>query len=117
MIRSRVIEFLLIWVAPRWGGGGGGWGVKWGFGDDVGMTGTTWGRHGDDGEDGEDTSIMINMLVAICNILRVCVHACVHVHACVCVCTCVRTPPIPQTTHLPPPHNCREPKTPKFNNS
>ena len=33
------------------GGGGGGWWVKWGFGDDVGMTGTMWGWqawHGDD---------------------------------------------------------------------
>ena len=25
------------------GGSGVGWGVKWGFGDDVGMTGTMWG--------------------------------------------------------------------------
>ena len=72
------------------------------------MTGTTWGRrgrHGDDGEDGEDgedISIMINMLVAICNILHVCVHVCMHVCACVCMCTCVGTPPSPQIPHHPP---------------
>ena len=94
-----------------------GGGVKWGFGDDVGMTGMTWGRrgrHGDNREDREDTTIMINMLVAICNFLHVCVHACMHVHVCACMCTCVGTPP---TTHLPSPQSRREPKTPKFNKS
>ena len=36
------------------GGGGGGWGLKWGFGDDVEMTGIMWGQQGQHGEDGED---------------------------------------------------------------
>ena len=73
--------------------------------DDVGMTGTTWGRrrrHGDDGEDGEDTSIMINMLAAICNILHVCVCVCVLVHACTHVWGHSQTPdPPPPTCPFP----------------
>ena len=112
-IPSRVIEFLLIWVVPL-GGGGSGWGVKWGFEDDrdgMGMTGTTWGRWGRNGEDGKDTSIMINMLVAICNILHVCVHACVHVHACAHVWGHPPSPP-PPTCPLP-----RVTGSPKHQNS
>ena len=85
--------------------------------DDVGMTGTTWGRQGrhcDEGEDGEDTSIMINMLVAICNILHVCVCVCacmyMHVHMC-------GDTPIPPD---PPPPTCPRPGatgSPKHQNS
>ena len=47
-------------------------------------------------------------------------YTCVCVHACVCMWgyaphapRCPQTPP----THLPPPQNHREPKTPKFNKS
>ena len=68
--------------------------------DDVGMTGTTMGKRGRHLDDGEDTTIMINMLAAICNFLCVCVNACMHVHVCACVCTCVGTPPYPP--HYPP---------------
>ena len=49
----------------------------------------------DDGDDGEDTTIMINMLVAICNFFTcVCVRTCVG--------TCVRTPPMPPDLPHPP---------------
>ena len=44
------------------------------------------------------------------------VYMCVHVHVCVCVHVCgghPNHPPHPSTT----PQSCREPKTPKFNNS
>ena len=94
-------------VPPGWGWGG--CGVKWGFGDDVGMTGMTWGWWGRHGDDGEDTTILINMLAAICNFL----------HVCACMCTCVGTPPhaTRPPIHLPPPQSHREPKTPKFNKS
>ena len=59
-----LLNFYWFGGSPRWGGGG--CRVKWGFGDDVGMTGMmwgwhdmgmTWGRwrwHGEDGEDRED---------------------------------------------------------------
>ena len=50
---SRFIQVLLnfYWFRGHPGGGGGEWWIKWGFGDDVGMTGTMWGWqrwHGDD---------------------------------------------------------------------
>ena len=38
--------------SPRWGWGCG-W-VKWGFGDDVGMTGMMWGQQGWHGDDRDD---------------------------------------------------------------
>ena len=72
------------------------------------MTGTTWGRqgrHGDDredGEDGEDTSVMINMLAAIYNILYVCLCVCMHVRVCACIAHVLGQSPIPQTPHHPP---------------
>ena len=57
---SRFVHVLLnfYWFgwspSPRWG-------VKWGFGDDVGMTGMMWGWqgwHGDDGDDMGTTGMM-----------------------------------------------------------
>ena len=81
--------------------------------DDVRMTGMTWEWQGWHGEEGEDATIMINMLAAIYNFLRVCVHACIHVHVCAHV---WGHPPSPH--HPPTPlQSCREPKTPKFNKS
>ena len=83
------------------------------------MIGMTWGKQERHGEDGEDTSIMINMLAAICNILHVYVRACVHVHVhvCACMCTCMGTPlqppdPLPPTCPLP-----RAAGSPKHQNS
>ena len=117
--RIKISLFVQVLLNFYWFGGsppmrvGVAGGFNWGIENDVGMTGTMWGWqrwHGDDGDDGEDTSIMINMLVAICNFLHVCMCMCVHM--------CGDTPNVTRTpTHLPPPQSCREPKTPKFNNS
>ena len=119
---SWIIQVLLNFYWFGWspevgvgvgGGLNGDLGMMWGWMDDVGMTWTTWGWqgwHGEDGEDGEDTTIIINMLAAICNFLRVCVH----VHTCACMCTCVGTPPDP------PPPTCPLPRaegSPKHQNS
>ena len=67
----------------------------------------------DDGDDGEDTTIMINMLVAICNFFT-----CVRVHACVCMCGDMRED-TPHATRPPPP-TCPLPRaegSPKHQNS
>ena len=88
LISSSFIEFLLFPGVPLQGVG---WvGVKWGFGDNVGMMGM-W-RPRDDM--GDHTTIMINMLAAICNF-----STC----ACVFMCMDVGHPHAPRypTTHLP----------------
>ena len=69
----------------------------------------TWGQQGGHGEDREDTTIMINMLAAICNCLLMCVHVCMHVHVCAHVWGHPQTPR-PPTTHLPPPRATGSPK-------
>ena len=51
--------------------------------------------------------------------MHVCACACVHAHTCAHVWGAPRTTqyPHPPTPTPPPPQSCREPKTPKFNNS
>ena len=111
---SRFIQVLLNFYWFGWsplGGGGGGWRVKWGIGDDMGITEMMWGwqgQHGDDmgmtlgwrGRQGRhhyhDKHVGGHLQFFTC------VCACVHACTCMCVFTCVGTPPIPQTPHHPP---------------
>ena len=51
-----LLNFYWFRGSPRWGWVG--WGVKWGFGDDVGMTGMTWGWQGWHGDDRDDMGMM-----------------------------------------------------------
>ena len=108
------------WVGVAVGGGlNGGLAMMWGWQrwcgddrDDMGKMGKTWGWWGRQGRHQDHDKHVGGHLQYF-----TCVCACMC--ACACVCTCVGTPPSPRppTTHLPPPHSCREPKTPKFNNS
>ena len=120
LISSSAIEFWLILGSPQGGGGVGGWacGVVMGCPPHTctcthahacahvyDIIGNSHGfPHG-----GGHLHEIIMFTTHTC--------ACMCVHACVYMCTCVGGTPNHSTPTPHPPQSCREPETPKFNNS
>ena len=105
------------WVGVEVGGWwNGGSGMIWGWQEwceddrnNMGMTGTTWGRRGRHHYHDKHVGGHLQFLY-MCVCMHVCM--CMHVHV------SGDTPHVPRPlTHLPPPQSGRKPKIPKFSKS